>query len=76
MVVGSSPPDSSAVSPAPPDWRPDGPASRQNFPDDAKTRASIAVRSRAELVRSAAGRSGLEPGMARPEAELDSPKTK
>jgi hypothetical protein len=67
LAVGSKSRQSSVVSPAPPDFRPDGLA---DSPAVAKKPPSSAVRQVAGFFRSGAGFPGLETGPAGPGAEL------
>jgi hypothetical protein len=71
LAVGSKSRQSSAVSPAPPDFRPDGPA---DSPAVAKKPPSSAVRWAAGFFRSGAGFPGLESGPAGPGAKLTAKK--
>jgi hypothetical protein len=71
LAVGSKSRQSSAVSPAPPDFRPDGPA---DSPVVAKKAPSSAVRRATGFLWSGAGFPGLESGPAGPGAELTAKK--
>jgi hypothetical protein len=71
LAVMSKSRQSSAESPAPPDFRPDGPA---DSPAVAKKPPSSAVRRAAGIFRFGAGFSGLESGPAGPRAELSAKK--
>jgi hypothetical protein len=71
LVVGSKSCQSSAVSPAPPDFRPDGPA---DSPAVTKKPPSSVVRRAAGFFQSGAGFPGLESGPGGPGAELSAKK--
>jgi hypothetical protein len=71
LAIGSKSRQSSAVSPAPPDFRPDGPA---DSPAVAKKPPNSAVWRAAGFFRSGAGFPGLESGPAGPGAELSAKK--